>query len=87
MTVSPEAPGVAWDGVARGYIPSEPLPVPPSVQLQDISTGAASSVAVTPDPSTPSNWPPELAASVVLVMIWTTGVAPVSGVPPWVNWM
>ena len=39
MTVSPEAPGVVWDGVARGYIPSEPLPVPPSVHLHTAASG------------------------------------------------
>ncbi|QRP42950.1 hydantoinase B/oxoprolinase family protein [Amycolatopsis sp. FDAARGOS 1241] len=33
MTTSPEAAGVVWDGVARGYIPSEPLAVPSSVRL------------------------------------------------------
>src|SRR5690606_29133632 len=33
MTISPEAPDVVWDGVTRGYIPSEPLSIPPSVGL------------------------------------------------------
>ncbi|MGW4560208.1 hydantoinase B/oxoprolinase family protein [Streptomyces sp. NPDC004365] len=30
---SAETPTVVWDGIARGYVPTEPLPVPASVRL------------------------------------------------------
>ncbi|MFF4591451.1 hydantoinase B/oxoprolinase family protein [Amycolatopsis sp. NPDC001319] len=44
MPISPEAPGVVWDGVARGYIPSEPLTVPSTVQLHTTASAAVDPV-------------------------------------------
>ncbi|WP_326836937.1 hydantoinase B/oxoprolinase family protein [Amycolatopsis rhabdoformis] len=44
MTATSETPSVVWDGVARGYVPNEPLAVPPSVPLHTQASDAVDPV-------------------------------------------